>query len=123
MSFAAAQYRSTRTETASPLQVLVQLYDGALKYLRRGRVAIESGDVGAKGEALSKAHAIVSELQATLDESHAPELCAQLYALYDFVLRSITQANIERSSDPLNAAENVLVELRSAWAQIAGQRG
>ena len=122
MSFALNKYRSTRTTTVSPLQVLLQLYDGALRYLRAGADAIDARDPAARGVALSKAHAIVSELQATLDDSQAPELCAQLHSLYDFILGQITTANAKRQTKPIDDAMKVLVELRSAWNELATQQ-
>lgn len=122
MSFALNKYRSTRTTTVSPLQVLLQLYDGALKYLQAGADAMDAGNPAARGVALSKAHAIVSELQATLDDSQAPELCAQLHSLYDFVLEQITAANLRRETKPIDDAVKVLVELRSAWSELAAQK-
>lgn len=123
MSFALNKYRTTRTTTVSPLQVLVQLYDGALRYLRSGADAIDAMDPGKRGVALSKAHAIVSELQATLDDSQAPELCAQLHSLYDFVLDQITTANLKQETKPIDDAMKILAELRSAWSELAEQRG
>lgn len=122
MSFALNKYRSTRTITVSPLQVLLQLYDGALKYLRTGADAIDAKDPATRGVALSKAHAIVSELQATLDDSQAPELCEQLSSLYDFVLQQITTANLKSETKPIEDAIKILVELRSAWRELAMQK-
>ena len=119
MSFALNKYRSTRTTTVSPLQVLLQLYDGAIRYLRTGADAIDANNPAARGVALSKAHAIVSELQATLDDKQAPELCAQLHSLYDFVLDQITTANLQRETKPLDDAMKILVELRSGWSELA----
>ena len=124
MSFAMSKYRSTRITTVSPIQVLLQLYDGASRFLRTGIEAIEENNPGKRGQALSKAHAIVAELQASLDDSQAPELCAQLYSLYDFILDQITQANLKQDAAPLESSLNVLAELRSGWAELAeGQRG
>lgn len=122
MSFALNKYRSTRTTTVSPLQVLLQLYDGALRYLRAGAEAIEASDPAARGVALSKAHAIVSELQATLDDSQAPDLCAQLDSLYDFILQQITTANAKRQTKPIDDAMKILIELRAAWTELANQQ-
>ena len=119
MSFAVAQYRSARVETASPVQVVVQLYDGALRFLRQAEEAGTGGDAKARGTALTKAHAVVSELQSTLDNKHAPELCAELDRLYEFVLYQITQAALSLETD-LSPANNVLSQLRSAWAELAG---
>lgn len=123
MSFAVAKYRSARTTTASPLQVLIQLYDGAIRFLRQGQEAMKSKDYATKGKMISKAHAIVSELQATLRPEHSPELCDQLFGLYDFALHRITQANIHNDPDELESVIKVLTELRAGWAELNEQQG
>ncbi|MEM7604847.1 MAG: flagellar export chaperone FliS [Myxococcota bacterium] len=123
MSFALHKYRSARTTTVSPLQVLIQLYQGAIRFMRDGADAIEAGDTTKRGVAFGKAYAIVAELQATLDDATAPELCAQLHSLYDFVLRQITQANTKKDADAARAAVNVMEELLSGWSQLEAQRG
>jgi len=119
MSFAVSQYRSARTQTASPVRVLVQLYDGAIRFLEEAREAIPKGEIAKKGVAISRAHAIISELIATLDNDKSPELCEQLSGLYDFALHEITHANMENDATRLNGPISVLSELREAWAQIA----
>ena len=122
MSFALARYRSTKTVTASPVQIVVQLYDGAIRYLRSAEEAMGRRDFPAKARGLRKAHAIVSELQATLDAEKAPELCAQLYGLYDFCLDRIVRANLENEAAHLEATVRVMTELREAWAQLAAEQ-
>jgi len=119
MSFATSQYRAAQTETASPVRVLVQLYDGALSFLREAEYAMDNGDIARKGVAIGKAHAIVSELMATLDPTRAPELCAELESLYNFVLHELTQANIQSDAARLAGPINVLQTLREAWSGIA----
>lgn len=121
MSFAVAQYRSNQVQTASPARVIVQFYDGALKFIRLAMQAIEARDLSAKGTHLSRAHAIVSELRANLDPTRAPELCAELDRLYVFVLDAITEANMKAESKPLPPAIKVLEQLRGAWAQVADE--
>ena len=119
MSFAVAQYQSSRIETSSPVQVVVALYDGALRFLRTAAVALERGEMAAKGLALSKAHAIVTELMVTLDHERAPELSAQLDALYAFVLERIVSANAECDVEKIDDAMRALVPLRDAWVQLS----
>ncbi len=121
MSFALSQYRSARTTTASPVAIVVQLYDAAIRHLTDGVEAINERDAKRRGVSLGKAHRIVSELQATLDESHAPELCAQLFALYDYCLAEIMKANTKWDANAGVDARKVLRELRSAWAEIAAR--
>jgi flagellar protein FliS len=119
VSYAVAQYRTSQVSTASPAQVIVQFYDGALKFIRRGREALVSKDIPGKGVALSRAHAVVSELRINLDMERAPELCAELDRLYLFILECITEANIKCEPKPLDGAIKVLEQLRAAWSEVA----
>ena len=119
MSFAVAQYQNARVETISPVQLVVALYDGALRFLRTAALAIDDNDVAAKGVALNKAHAIITELMVTLDNEQAPELCAQLEALYSFVLDRIVKANTDRNIEMIDEAVRALLPLRDAWGQLA----
>lgn len=121
MSFAVAQYRSNQVQTASPARVIVQFYDGALRFLKLATQAIDARDYAAKGVHLSRAHAIVSELRANLDATRAPELCAELDRLYVYVLECITEANFKADAKPLAPAFKVLEELRAAWSQVANE--
>ena len=122
MSFGINQYRSARVQTASPVGILVQLYDGAIRFLREAAAHMDESDIANKGVKLSKAHRIVTELQATLDKEKAPELCDQLDSLYDFVLHQITEANVKNESSMVEPAVNVLITLRDAWQEIAEQQ-
>lgn len=118
MSFAVGQYKATRVETSSPAQLVVLLYDGALRFLREA-VGAGAGQHARRGIALHRAHEIVTELQATLRPEHAPELCAELDRLYGFVLDRITESNLAADVAPLAGAIRVLEQLREAWAQLA----
>lgn len=121
MSFAVAQYRSNQVQTASPARVIVQFYDGALRFLKLANQALETRDYAAKGVHLSRAHAIVAELRANLDPTRAPELCAELDRLYVYVLDCITEANMKADAKALAPATKVLEQLRAAWAQVADE--
>ncbi len=119
MSFAVAQYRTARVATVRPADLVVQLYDGCIRFLRAAQTHHAAGDIAARGEALGRARAIVTELMATLDATHAPELAGQLMALYDFVLDRITQSVTDADPERLDAAVRVLTPLRDAWAEVA----
>ncbi len=121
MSFAVSQYRTNQVQTASPARVIVQFYEGAIKFINLGVKGIEAKDYSKKGEYLSRAHAIVSELRANLDASKAPQLCEELDRLYVYVLDCITEANFKMDAKPLAGALSVLETLRGAWAQIADE--
>jgi flagellar protein FliS len=121
VSFAVTQYRSNQVQTASPARIVVQFYDGALKFLKLATQALAVRDYATKGMHLSRAHAIVSELRANLEPTRAPELCAELDRLYVYVLDCITEANLKADAKQLAPAIKVLNELRSAWAQVADE--
>jgi flagellar protein FliS len=119
MSFAASQYRSNEFQTASPAKIIVAFYDGALRFLKMGTLALQAKSYALKGQHLSRAHAIVSELRAELDHTQNPALCSELDRLYSFVLDCITEANMTGDVSKLQAASRILEQLRSAWAQLA----
>jgi len=114
-------YRKTQTHTADRSELLLMLYDGALRFTRRAIEAIEANDVTAKCEALARAIAIISELHATLDPTVDEELTGNLAALYLFCLDSYTQANAEGSTVPLKAVIPVLETLREGWGEAIHQ--
>ena len=123
MSFAVAQYRTAKVETASPVQLVVDLYQGAIRFVRQAEAFHAAKDPGSRGRVLGRAHAIVSELQATLDHDQAPELCEELDRLYDFVLHQITEANVKNDVSTLQPAIEVMEQLESAWAVLARRGG
>lgn len=122
MSFAVARYKSVNIQTVTPVQLVVKLYDGALRFLAQAQEAIENNDFSARGKALSKAHAVVSELQSTLDQSHAPELCQELDRLYEFTLHQITQCAVSGNADHLKSPISILEQLRGAWVELASRQ-
>lgn len=121
MSFAVSQYRSSQVQTASPARVIVQFYDGAMRFMRQAEQSIAASDYAAKGVQLSRAHAVVAELRAQLDHTRAPELCAELDRLYVYVLDCITESNMKTDPKPLAHACKVLTDLRGAWSQVADE--
>lgn len=119
MSFAALRYQSARVNTASPVTLVVSLYEGAMRFLREAIVHDRARELGRRGVALSRAHAIVTELKVTLDHERAPELSAQLDGLYDFVLDRIGEATRKGDATLIEPALSVLGNLLAAWTEIA----
>lgn len=123
MSFAAAQYRAATVETASPVQIVVKLYDAAIRFLTQADQAALANNPAERNAKLRRCHAIITELQASLVHSHAPELCGDLDKLYDYVLHVISACTLNNTNEGLPAAINVLRELRAAWAELATRNG
>jgi flagellar protein FliS len=113
------RYVAVSVETASPARIVVRLYEKAISCLREAEGAFARGDVTARSKALGRAHAIVSELRATLDHEPAPDLAARLEALYDFCLERIVGANQQASPAPLAPVVRVLDDLLDGWRAVA----
>lgn len=111
------QYQDTQVATASREQILIMLYDGAIRFVRQAIFAIESGDRVKKGEGINKAVAIVTEFRNTLDHEVGGEIAANLDALYDYMVREMIKGNAGNDVKPLKIVEGMLAELRDTWKQ------
>ena len=112
-------YRQTQVQSRTPLELVVMLYDGALKFLHQAREAIERGDIAARRDASSRALAIINELQSTLNMNEGGEIAQRLDELYGFANARILQAAAENRVAPLDEAVRVLAALRESWVTIA----
>jgi flagellar protein FliS len=110
-------YTASQFEGMTPERLVLAMFDGALKHMGRARVALDGNDVARKGTALSKAIAIVCELQSSLNPE-AGELSAQLDSLYDFVVRQLTEANLRHDAEALRSAEDVIRTVRDGWSEL-----
>ena len=81
----ASAYRQTQIQSRTPLELVVMLYDGALRFIGAARDAVERHDIPARRDALNRALAIVSELQNTLNLRDGGEVAASLDRLYSYV--------------------------------------
>jgi flagellar protein FliS len=109
-----ANYQAVQIRTSSPGELLLALYDGLYKFLQIAKHAIRNRKVARAGEAISRAHAIISELYGSLDHAAYPELCKNLARLYDFCLRRLTYANRHRDVDVIDEIMRALTPVREA---------
>jgi flagellar protein FliS len=111
-------YRRIRTETASPADLILQLYDGLLNNLQRADNAMaETHDLAAANAALLRAQDIVAELVASLDMD-AGEIAEQLADLYQYVYRRLIEANLQKDRAAVAEVSRLMGRIRDAWAQI-----
>ncbi|MDU7391569.1 flagellar export chaperone FliS [Atlantibacter hermannii] len=108
--------------SASPHQLIVLLFDGAMSALVRARLFMQQGETVAKGEALSKAINIIDNgLKAGLDREQGGELVTNLSSLYDYMVRRLLQANLRNDSQAIEEVEGLLSNLADAWKQVSPQ--
>lgn len=118
---AAEKYRQISIETASPGEILLALYDGAIRYSAEAAEAIRAGDKARKGERIGNVLAILGELVATLDHSKAPELCMRLEQLYFYMEERLSHANLHMDTKPIDEVIRLLTTLREGWRGAIAQ--
>ena len=107
-------------ESASPTQLVLMLYEGAIAAIASAQQHIRLKNVAAKGEAVSKAISIIdSGLRASLDLSVGGELAQNLSELYQYMGRRLVQANLKNDPAALDEVRLLLQQLRSAWESLA----
>lgn len=124
-----AAYRETRVRTASPGQLVVMLYDEAVKqcdialdYLG-GDLKTSPQHIERINAALAKVQDIVTELMASLDFDAGGEIARSLFSLYVWFNREILEANLAKDSTRIASVRAMLAELRGAWAEAAVKVG
>lgn len=111
------RYQDMKVQTASPAQIMIMLYDGAIRFSLQGKKKIEEKDFEGKGVFISKTQAIIDELMNSLDFNIAPELCTNLQQLYIYINERLTHANIKMDVDAMDEVIELLNTLRDGWKQ------
>ena len=111
------QYMANTVNSASPEQLMLMLYDGAVRFISLGIQAIENGLIDKRAYYINKTSAIVSEFAATLDHSQDAKLAEDLDALYGYMLNRLMEANLKNDAAPLLEVKQLLSDLRATWAQ------
>jgi len=115
-----AAYKQQSVLTATPGQLIVMLYDGALRFLQQGAALMRADDQLGCDAKLRRAEAIIDELHATLDMERGAEIASRLEGIYVFCKRHLIEARLERDPGKIDKVGELLGELREAWSQIAG---
>ncbi len=118
MNKAAQAYFQTNVSTTDQGQLLIMLYDGALKFLQLAREKMLEKDYAAKGIYISKVIDIINELANTLNLEKGGSLAENLNNLYFLCTTRLLQANLKMNVEQLDTVVNILSGLRSAYAQI-----
>jgi flagellar secretion chaperone FliS len=116
---ALAAYGKVANAETDPLQQIVMLYDGAIKFLRLAATDIETGDLVAKGEHTNRALDIIGYLQSILDYERGGEVAPVLNTLYLNVTADTLRASAHLDSTLLRQTAELLVPVRNAWASNA----
>lgn len=118
MQNATKAYLSTQVTTTTQADLLIMLYDGAIKYLMMAKEAIIRKDMKGKGQLLGKASDVINELQSSLNKEKGGEIAENLSRLYFYCNSRLLMANLKLDVEAIDQVVNILKGLRSAYAEI-----
>ena len=118
----AKTYRQAAVATATPGQLILMLFDGALRSMAIALDAFQEEDPIRRNERihnkLVNAHDIILELQTSLDLKVPGDFPRRMWALYDFMMAQLRQANLHKDPEPIRIVERLLRKIRDAWAEM-----
>src|SRR6266550_295348 len=118
---AAQNYLKTKVFTATPEQLQLMLYDGAIRFAEQARLALEQKNFEQSYNMISRVQKIITEMNYSLKHTVAPELCAKLASLYNYIYRKLVEASIEHTVASIDEALDLLRYQRQTWALLLDQ--
>lgn len=118
-----SDYLRTKVMTATPEQLQLMLYDGAIRFAEQGKAALHEKKYDRSHDRLTRAQAIIVELLNGLRHDVSPDLCGKLAALYNYAYMRIVEANMSHDVVILDEALSVLRYQRETWTLLMQQTG
>ena len=117
--YAAARlaYTEASVMTATPEQLVVMLYDGAIRFLHQAATALREGRLSQSRERLHRAQAVIDELNRSLDLRQG-EIAYGLRSIYAFCLRHLIDSTAASDPDGYEKIAELLTGLRESWAEV-----
>ncbi len=111
-----AEYTNNKILTASPAEVTLMLYEGAIKFCNMAIIAIENGETEKAHVNIKKTQRIIEEFRNTLD--HKYEVSEEFDKIYVYLLRRLLEANIKKDKDILEEVNMHLRSVRDTWKEV-----
>lgn len=115
------RYQHNQINSASPMQLVILLYEGTLAQISGAIRAIQNGDIEARTNHINRACSMIAELEGGLDMQKGGEIAGSLHRLYAYITRRLCEANWQNSIAMLEETQRLLSPLWSAWQQVADQ--
>lgn len=119
----AQNYLRTKVLTATPEQLQLMLFDGAIRFGEQARVALVARNFEQSFKALVKMQKIITELNSGLRPDVHPQLCDKLRAIYNYVYRKLIDANVKHNIEALDESLKLLKYQRETWAMLMDKLG
>ncbi|MGP6135976.1 flagellar export chaperone FliS [Enterobacter chuandaensis] len=105
---------------ATPHELIVLLYDGAINAMKRAEIYFQSGNIARRGEMISRAINIIDNgLRAGLDHEKGGQIAEELESLYEYISRTLLEANLNKSGENLPHLISLMTEMSETWQLIA----
>ncbi|MCM1103224.1 MAG: flagellar export chaperone FliS [Clostridium sp.] len=111
-----AQYTNNRIATASPGELTLMLYEGAIKFCNIAVIAIEEQNIQKSHDNIMKAEAVVRELRLTLN--HKYPVAKDFENVYNYLIRRLHEANIAKDKAILEEVNKHLRSMRDTWKEV-----
>lgn len=109
-------YLRSKVMTATPAELTLMLYEGAIKFVNKAIMSIEKDDVMGSHNNLMKTQRIIEELRASLD--HKYPVAKEFDTVYEYILRRLVEANIKKDKDILEEVLEHLRTMRDTWKEV-----
>lgn len=113
---AASAYQNNKINTATPAELTLMLYEGAIKYCNIAIIAIEDNDISKTNTNILKAEKIISYLRQTLDLKY--NVAKDFDNVYSYVYERLVEANLKKDKDIINEVLEHLREMRDTWKEV-----
>ncbi|MDI6874899.1 MAG: flagellar export chaperone FliS [Actinomycetota bacterium] len=114
---AADAYRANQAQTATPMGLIVMLYEGAVSFLDQAEKAARAGNWETAQGLVRRAQDVVYELMGCLDMEKGGRIAVDLFRIYEYLGYRLVQAQVRRDPGPLEEVRGHLSSLREAWVE------
>lgn len=111
-----AQYNNSRVMTASPAELTLMLYEGAIKFCNIAIAAIEQKDIEKANNNIIKTERIIDYFRQTLDMRY--EVAQDFERVYTYLNHRLLQANMKKDKEILEEVNQHLRDMRDTWKQV-----
>lgn len=109
-------YLRSKVMTATPAELTLMLYEGAIKFVNKAIMSIEKKDIMGAHNNLMKTQRIIEELRASLD--HKYPVAKEFDTVYEYILRRLIEANVKKDKDILEEVLEHLRTMRDTWKEV-----
>jgi len=111
------QYQQNQVQTASPEKLLIMLYEGAIQFLNKAKIGLETNNLEEIHNNIVRAQRIITEFMNTLDMEAGGDMAKNLYSLYEYLHHRLVQANIKKDVQMVDEVLGHLKDLKNTWEE------